>query len=132
MTTISGIDHHGKDRPYPFTEDSLQQHCMTYLRMQYPKALAFHVPNGGSRNKIEAAKMKGMGVMPGVSDIIIMEPREYQGFKPCGLIIELKAKGGTLKDTQASFITEVQARGYMAAVCWNFDAFKNLVDKYLQ
>jgi hypothetical protein len=131
MTTIHGIDHHGKDKPYPFAEDSLQIACATYLRAQYPNVVWFHSPNGGSRNAIEAAKLKQMGVRPGVSDIIILEPRELHGIKPCGLIIELKAKGGKLQDTQASFIMDVQARGFMAAVVWNFDAFKELIDEYL-
>jgi hypothetical protein len=130
MTTINGINHHGKESPYPFTEDSLQTACATYLRAQYPKALWLHCPNGGSRNRIEAAKLKMMGVLPGASDLMIFEPRNFKGLRPCGLFIELKTKGGKLQETQASFIIEVQARGYMAAVCWNFDAFKALVDEY--
>lgn len=131
MTTINGINHHGKESPYPFAEDSLQTACMTYLRLQYPNVLAFHVPNGGSRNRVEAAKLKGMGVMAGVCDIVILEPREYRCVKPCGLFIELKVKGGKLQDSQASFISKLQVRGYMAAVVWSFDAFKALVDDYL-
>lgn len=131
MISINGIDHHGKDAPYPFAEDSLQTACATYLRAQYPKALWFHSPNGGSRNRIEAAKLKGMGVRPGVSDIVILEPREHHGMKPCGLVVELKVKGGKLQESQISFIIDAQVRGYMAAVVWNFDAFKSLVDNYL-
>lgn len=132
MTTINGIDHHGKDHPYPGKEDDLQRACANYLRLQYPAVLFFHVPNGGSRNRIEAAKLKGMGVLPGVSDLVILEPREYRGVKPCGLLIELKAKGGKLAGSQESFITEVQVRGYMAAVVWSFDGFKNLIDEYFK
>ncbi len=136
---MQGIDHHGKDKPYPFAEDSLQIACATYLRAQYPNVVWFHSPNGGSRNRIEAAKLKQMGVRPGVSDIVILEPWYEEIIKPgtgiCqwkhGLVVELKAKGGKLQDTQASFIMDVQARGFMAAVCWNFDAFKALVDNYL-
>jgi len=33
------------------------------------RRLLFHVPNGGSRNKIEAAKFKGMGLIPGIPDL---------------------------------------------------------------
>ena len=31
--------------------------------------LLFHVPNGGSRNKAEAANLKRQGVRPGVPDL---------------------------------------------------------------
>lgn len=136
MTTIHGIDHHGKEKPYPGKEDDLQAACMNYLRHQYPQALAFHCPNGGSRNRIEAAKLKGMGVLAGVCDIVMLEksvtnPNQIE-FTVCHcLLIELKAKGGTLRQSQFEFLLAAQERGYKVAVCWSFDAFKALVDRYL-
>ena len=35
-------------------------------------AFLFHVPNGGSRHKIEAARMKPMGVVAGVPDLMLI------------------------------------------------------------
>lgn len=32
-----------------------------------------HVPNGGKRGKTEAARLKGLGVKPGVPDVLIFE-----------------------------------------------------------
>ena len=33
-----------------------------YLKLQYPKTLAAHIPNGGKRTLIEAVRFKKMGV----------------------------------------------------------------------
>lgn len=45
-----------------------------------------HVPNGGSRNKQEAVKLKQMGVKAGVSDLCLPYPKGIY----CGLYIEMK------------------------------------------
>ena len=52
------------------SEDKLAVECYTWFHNYRPKlrGLVFHIPNGGSRNKIEAAKLKMMGVTPGVPD----------------------------------------------------------------
>ena len=42
-----------------------------------------HCPNGGSRNKLEAVKLKQMGVKAGVSDLILPYPKGSY----CGLYI---------------------------------------------
>lgn len=130
--TINGIDHFGKDKPYPGKEDALQKACADYLRLHPAKPLFFHPANGGSRNSIEAAKLKGMGVVAGVSDLVILEPMEYRCTKPCGLMVELKVKGGKLTEYQTEFLQSVQVRGYKAAVVWNFDAFQTLINDYLK
>lgn len=52
-------------------EDHLQIACMDYVRWKHPDILAIHIPNGGSRNVIEAKKLKRMGVTAGVPDIFI-------------------------------------------------------------
>lgn len=131
MKTIDGIDHHGIEQPYQGKEDDLQKACARYLALHPAKPLFFHVPNGGARNKIEGAKFKMMGVRPGVSDLIILEPRQGH-FVSYGYMIELKSKGGRLHSSQHSFLTDAFVKGYNVAVCWNFDSFKAVVDKYLE
>ena len=46
-------------------EANLQVGCITWFRYQFPKLskLLIAVPNGGSRNKIEAVNLKKQGVM---------------------------------------------------------------------
>lgn len=74
----------------------------------------FHIPNGGSRHKAEAARLKAQGVRPGVPDLFV--PVARGGYH--GLFIEMKrAKGGRVSTDQARWIRELQAQGYRAHVC---------------
>jgi hypothetical protein len=122
------IHHHGDDSPYNGKEQDLQRACIRYLATHKKKPLFFHPPNGGFRSKVEASIFKGMGVRPGVADIIILEPR-VPNF---GLIVELKVKGGTLSDYQTAFLKGAADRGYYACVVWNLGAFTDLVNWYLR
>ena len=43
-----------------------------WMEKQHPELkLLFHIPNGGSRNKAEAANLKAQGVKPGVPDLCL-------------------------------------------------------------
>ena len=66
------------------TEDALQ---IATARLLDSTGLVWtHVPNGGLRNKIVAAKLKRMGVKAGVPDVLIFNPAAEN----CGVAIELK------------------------------------------
>lgn len=123
------IPHYGKDKPYLGREDDFQETAYRWIKSyQHKDALAYHSPNGGKRNGREAAKFKRMGVVPGVCDLLIDEPRnDYHGLR-----IELKVKGGRLTDYQRKFLTDSQARGYYVAVCWSLDGFIECVNQYLK
>lgn len=132
------IQHYGREKPYAGKEDDLQAACAAYLAIHPTRPVFTHPPNGGyrkqrknSRGEVyspEAQRFKKMGVRPGVCDLLIFEPAgPYHG-----LFIELKAKGGSLTDNQEIFIRQMLRRGYMAVVCWNFDAFKKIFDNYLR
>lgn len=60
----------------------------------------FHIPNGGSRNIIEASKLKKMGVKAGVPDLQLIVPNGLIH----GLWIELKSKAGKLQPSQRLMI----------------------------
>lgn len=66
---------------------------------QLPDKLLFAVPNGGSRNKIEAKNLKRQGVTSGVSDVILLIPKK--GY--ASLCIEFKTKKGTQSKEQKEF-----------------------------
>lgn len=59
--------------------------------------LFWHAANGGSRNKVEAAKFKMMGLTAGVLDIQIVSA------KGCGFL-EFKTMAGGLSTAQIDFI----------------------------
>lgn len=110
---------------YKGSEDNFQKSVAQYLDMK--GLLWFHTPNGGSRNKIEASKLKGMGVKPGVPDCMICEP--FGQFK--GLAIELKVGRNTLSENQVFWLYELWKRGWKVVVSWSLDEVVEEVNAYL-
>ncbi len=104
-------------------EDSLQIAVMDYIKYQYPNILAFHVPNGGSRNVIEGAKLKRMGTLAGVSDIIMVLRDKI-------VCIELKIRPNKQQDTQKEFQKKVERTGHRYHVCYDIDESKRIIDQY--
>ena len=87
----------------------------------------FHIPNGGSRNIIEASKLKKMGVKAGVPDLQLIVPNGLIH----GLWIELKSKTGKLQPSQRLMIQRLEEQGYMCKVCFGADEAINEIKKYL-
>ena len=57
------------------TENQLQQQIILFEKNNYSiknESLIFSVPNGGSRNIVEAMTLKKTGTMAGVSDLILI------------------------------------------------------------
>ena len=73
-----------------------------------------HVPNGGSRNKVEAIKLKQMGVKAGVSDLCLPYPKGNY----CGLYIEMKYDKGRHQESQKEFLTDMEEAGHYVATCY--------------
>jgi hypothetical protein len=88
-----------------------------------------HIPNGGSRNKAEAARFKAKGVKAGVPDLFLPVPRG--GYH--GLYIELKRRGehGTTRDSQKKWIAGLNKLGYVALVCRGWEEAANEIVEYL-
>ena len=72
------------------SEDTEQINVISWASWQmqkYPELKwLHHIPNGGSRNRAEAVKLKQMGVKSGVSDLCLPYPKGIY----CGLYIEMK------------------------------------------
>jgi hypothetical protein len=60
-------------------EDKIQSDFFLFFWNNYPETRykIFSIPNGGSRNKIEAAKMKGTGTLSGVWDMCVLSCSGY-------------------------------------------------------
>ncbi len=95
---------------------------------RYPELhLLHHIPNGGSRDKREAAKLKRMGVKAGVPDIFLPVPKGGRH----GLYIELKSGKNTATQEQRQFIADVKALGYEAAVCHGWEEAAAAILRYI-
>lgn len=110
-------------------ESKLQKHCVMFFRKAYPQyaGVFFAVPNGGSRNAIEASRLKAEGVLAGVADLLLLVPN---GQYNC-LAIEMKTGKGRQSERQKEFETALTSNGGNYVVCRSFDDFKNEICKYL-
>jgi len=72
-----------------------------------PDKLLFSVPNGGSRNPIEAKNLKRQGLKPGVPDVILLIPKK--GF--ASLLMEFKTQQGNQSDEQLLFQQQAESCG---------------------
>lgn len=87
-----------------------------------------HIPNGGSRDKREAAKLKGMGVKSGVPDLCLPIKRGAYS----GLYIELKKPmKGKVSPQQSEWITHLQSQGFGAIVCHGWLVARETLISYL-
>lgn len=109
-------------------ESKLQIECVKWFRYQYPNLILFHIPNGGRRDEITAQIMKAEGVLPGVSDLLLMEPRNNF----IGMFIEMKFDKNGLTEEQIKFFLAAEKRKYKCVVCKTVGEFMNEVNNYLK
>ncbi|WP_089177116.1 VRR-NUC domain-containing protein [Bosea sp. AS-1] len=84
-------------------EDALQIQLVAIIK-QYlrPNVLFWHTPNGGKRDKRTARLMKCMGVLPGVADLIFIQPGPKVDF------VEIKEGDGRMSSDQERFMEASQ------------------------
>jgi hypothetical protein len=91
----------------------------------------FHIPNGGNRNLREAARMKRMGVRPGVSDYHLPVPRGLYH----SLFVELKpdVKGYSPKvsPAQVEWRTKMIDAGNAAYIIKGWDKAIEIMTMYV-
>ena len=115
--------HHRKKPRQP--ERELQEACVRWFRLQYPKFVIFAVPNGGSRNLYEAKNMKESGTLAGVADLVIVG----NGGKV--LFIEMKAGKNKQEDSQVLFQNKVEKLGHKYIICRSKEQFMKEVDLWV-
>lgn len=91
-------------------------------------SLLHSVPNGGFRNKREAARLQGEGALAGVPDLHL--PVARRGFH--GLYIEMKTAGGRVTKEQDRFLQAVANEEYLAVVAIGGDPAIYLLRWYLR
>lgn len=87
----------------------------------------FHIPNGGSRDKREAANLKRQGVKPGVPDLFV--PVARGGWH--GLFVEMKTAKGRVSPKQREWLELLSAQGYLAKVCRGADEAIRVIGAYM-
>ena len=118
----------------PVPSESVEQsRLFQWARMQqgrWPELkLLYHIPNGGSRHRLEAIHLKQQGVRAGVPDLCLPVARDG-----ChGLYVEMKRlKGGRVSPEQVAWMEALQAEGYMVAVCQGWEMASDVIVNYLR
>lgn len=90
--------------------------------------LLFHVPNGEARDARTAAKLRWMGVKPGVPDLLLPVPRGPY----TGLALEMKRrKGGGTTEAQERFLEALRASQWHVCVCRGADEAIGEIRRYV-
>nr|CAK1257536.1 unknown function [Klebsiella phage vB_Kpn_K17alpha61] len=102
-----------------------QMNSVSWLRYEYPDYLFWHTVNEGSKHKASAVADHQMGLLKGVSDILVLIGL---GGKYPFAAIELKRQGKSqaspVSKEQREFLAAVRSRGGFAAVAYGFEQFK--------
>lgn len=120
------IDEYNEERFK--NESQLQIECVNWFRLNYPNKIIYAIPNGGSRNKIEAVKMKREGILSGVPDLCTPEPSN--GFN--SLYIEMKFGKNKPSKNQLEVIENLRLNGNFVQVCWTKKEFMDCVKNYFK
>jgi len=105
-------------------EQVIQRNVFAHLRQRgVPGMFAFHVPNGGYRRPVEAAIMKGLGVVAGVPDLICI----HRGKVYC---IELKAEGGRVSLKQSETIAALARAGAHTCIAEGLDRALEVLEQW--
>lgn len=97
--------------PRRHDEDATQRAVIQYLDWALPAdGIAFAIPNGGKRHPREAARLKGLGVKAGISDICVV-------FRGRAFFIELKTPRGVLSEAQRNMMRKLNYCDAPVMVC---------------
>ena len=106
-------------KPQAATEAEIHAAIVTLIRTVAPDLLVFHPANGGWRSKAEGAKLKALGVTPGVPDLCLITPVGRVFF------IEVKTPNGRLSAEQQKIHEWLTAIGVSCAVARSIDDARN-------
>lgn len=119
-------------------EGPIHRSILAYLRRALPGAIIHHSANeigiSGKEAARQVAKAKSLGMVPGFPDLVVFLTADVGP-----LFFEVKAKGGTLTQSQRDVIAALDALGYRVAMVRSIDdvaarlrdwGIKNAVDRH--
>lgn len=99
----------------PNAEAREQAAAVSWIRTVAPDLIVFHPPNGGLRGKAEAARLKWLGTVAGIPDLVVL------GRDGKAWLIEMKAPGGSLSAAQRDMCDRLAALRVPYAICRSID-----------
>ncbi len=110
----------------PKSEGRIQAEAYEWFNNTFThlRGLLYHVPNGELRDKITAAKLKAMGVVPGIPDIVFhYRQRTY--------FFEFKKPGETISKDQKKIHKQLDLQRFVVWVVDNLEEFKYLIESII-
>jgi len=102
-----------------------QVKVVQHFRAFYPDIIIAAIPNGGDRSPQERVRLHSEGVLAGMPDLCVLEPKN--GFH--ALFVEMKTKAGVVSDKQSAVGLQLNAKGYRAVVARSAaEAIKSIED----
>ncbi len=90
----------------PLSESAIQRALVAqWQTLGTPRSILAHIANGERRDAITAGRLKGLGVLPGVPDLICASPTGGLFF------VELKRAGGRPSQAQREVHERLRAAG---------------------
>ena len=106
-------------------ESKIQQEIFINFHNKHPNLIIHSVPNGGTRNKIEAIELKRTGLVAGIADFIIHLPKGQ-----C-VMVEVKNECGTQSKEQIKIQNKMIAMNSNYILVRSLKDFNNQIQKYL-
>lgn len=109
--------------PAPYSsEEKMQQDCFMWHWNTYPeeRRMLFHVQNNMFGNAYRGSINKGIGVVKGISDMVLI-------LSGAVVFIEMKLPSKTQQDEQKDFEYKCQQRGHVYLIIRSFTAFKYFI-----
>ncbi len=104
-----------------------QVKVVQHVRAFYPDCIIAAIPNGGDRTASERVRLHSEGVLAGMPDLCVLEPKN--GFH--GLFIEMKTKAGVVSGKQSDVNLQLNAKGYRAVVARSAAEAIKSIEEYL-
>lgn len=106
-------------KPKKHPERDLQVECVYWFRKTHKNQLIFSCPNEFAR--AEAAAARKMGMLKGVSDIIVVMPDRV-------LFVEFKSLEGSQSLDQKRFQQKLERMGYTYVIIRTLKQFKDVIE----
>jgi hypothetical protein len=109
------------------SESALQQQIFNWYNNNYclknlvNRGMIFSIPNGGTRNIMEAMTLKATGLLKGASDLVVILPNGKLMF------VELKQPKGIQSIDQKNFENRVKILGFEYHIIKSLDEFIILI-----
>jgi hypothetical protein len=107
----------------PHSENKIQSDCFQWFHNSFKhlRGLLFHVPNGEYRDMATANRLKAMGVVPGIPDLIF----NYRGRT---YFIEMKKPGGKPSKEQIKIHDILDQHRFTVWIVDSLEGFKKLIN----